>query len=100
MDQDVPRAAVTVIIDGHPAWMEFVESRDTAGKEDMLDDYIFCAQQFSMVVILFPEDGFPTRDFAHTVMNDIFQKVKAVTSEDIKFSGYLYDSVATFKKVM
>jgi hypothetical protein len=98
LDDITPRAVVQVVKEGKVIWLEFVESAETAGKPDNMEDYVSCAGQLGGLTIHFPESNY-SKDIALTIFNDIAGRIKGSGINEFKLSGYIYDNIGSFKKV-
>ena len=99
MDDSVPRALIEVFRRDKLAALEFVESVDTAGKQDNMEDYRAAAMEFGVIIIHFPEANY-TRDIALTIFNDILGRLKAMgAGPNLDLHGFVYAENGTFKKV-
>jgi hypothetical protein len=76
--------------------MEFVESAETAGRSDYLEDYVEVAKALGSLTILFPEAKYP-REMAQPIFESILAHVR-LHSGDFTFNGYVYDERGALKK--
>jgi hypothetical protein len=99
MDDAVPRALIEVFKQDKLSALEFVESVDTVGKQDNMEDYRAATMEFGLVTIHFPEAIY-SRDIALTIFNDILSRLKAMGAGlDTDLHGFVYAENGTFKKV-
>jgi hypothetical protein len=96
VDDSGMRAAVQVIQDGKLEQMEFIESAETAGRPDYLEDYVEVARALGSLTILFPESRYP-REMALPIFESILAHVRQNAGE-VVFAGYVYDERGAIKK--
>jgi hypothetical protein len=96
IDESGMRAAVQVLKDGELLEMEFIESAETAGRPDYLEDYVEVARAIGSLSILFPESKYP-REMAQPIFESIIAHVR-LHAGDFAFHGYVYDERGAVKK--
>jgi hypothetical protein len=98
IDDSGMRAAVSVTEGERLLDMEFVESADTAGRSENLEDYVEVARALGSLTILFPEAKYP-REMAQPIFQSILGHVRPQAGE-FAFNGYVYDERGVIKKAL
>jgi hypothetical protein len=98
IDDSGMRAAVSVTENDQLLDMEFVESAETAGRPDYLEDYVEVARALGSLTILFPESKYP-REMAQPIFQSILQHVQ-LQAGSFAFNGFVYDEKGVLKKAL
>jgi hypothetical protein len=100
LDDQMPRALVKAEKNGKVTAFEFIETAETAGIPLVMEDYVFAANEFGGLSVAVPESDY-SRELAHTVLADLQGRIKQSGAKgEFRFSGYLYDGLGNFKKVL
>jgi hypothetical protein len=100
VDDSSPRAVVKAERNGKIVAFEFIETAQTAAVHANLEDYVFAASEFGTVGVALPESDY-SRDIAATILKDLKGRIlKGGAVGDPTFSGYLYDGMGNFKKIL
>lgn len=100
VDDRSPRAVVKAEREGRIVAFEFIETAETAALHSNLEDYVYVANEFGGLAVALPETHY-TRDIALTVLNDLRGRMKKGGADrEFLFSGFLYDGMGSFKKIM
>ncbi|MEI6797135.1 MAG: hypothetical protein WCK39_09760 [Methanomassiliicoccales archaeon] len=98
IDDSGMRAAVSVTEGEQLLYMEFIESAETAGRPDYLEDYVEVARALGSLTILFPEAKY-IREMAQPIFQSILAHVR-LQAGDFAFNGYIYDERGALKKAL
>lgn len=100
LDDQAPRAVVKAEKDGRVIAFEFIESAQTAAVHANLEDYVFAANEFGTVGVALPEADYAPA-IAVTILTDLKGRIaKSGATRDFAFSGYLYDGMGNFRKLL
>jgi hypothetical protein len=100
LDDMVPRAVVKAEKEGRIVAFEFLETAETAAVQANMEDYVFAANEFGSVTVCLPEANYP-REVAATVLHDLQGRIRQGGGKgDFRFSGYTYDIMGNFKKIV
>lgn len=100
VDDHSPRALVKAEKEGHITAFEFIETTETAALHSNVEDYVYAANEFGSLTVALPEKDY-ARDIALTVLNDLRGRIKkAGATGEFRFSGFLYDEMGNFKKIL
>jgi len=100
VDEHSPRAVVKAERQGKVVAFEFIETAETAALHCNMEDYVFVSNEFGGLAVALPESDY-ARDIAVTVLTDLKGRIqRSGAVGDFRFSGYLYDGMGNFKKLM
>jgi hypothetical protein len=100
VDEHSPRAVVKTERQGKVVAFEFIETAETAALQCNMEDYVFVANEFGDVTVALPASSY-ARDIAATVLTDLKGRIRRSGAiGEFRFSGYLYDEMGNFKKLM
>lgn len=100
VDEHSPRAVVKAERQGKVVAFEFIETVETAALHCNMEDYVFVANEFGDVTVALPESGY-ARNIAASVLTDLKGRIqRSGAVGEFRFSGYLYDGMGNFKKLM
>ncbi len=100
VDDRSPRAVVKAEKEGKVVAFEFIETAETAALHCNMEDYVFVVNEFGAVTVALPESNY-ARDIAATVLTDLKGRIqRSGAIGEFRFSGYLYDGMGNFKKLM
>lgn len=100
LDDQAPRAVVKAEKDGRVMAFEFIETAQTAAVHANMEDYVFAANEFGTVSVALPESDYAPA-IAVTILSDLRGRIaKSGASGEFAFSGYLYDGMGNFRKLI
>ncbi len=100
VDEHSPRAVVKAERQGKVVAFEFIETSETAALHCNMEDYVFVVNEFGAVAVALPESDY-ARNIAVSLLTDLKGRIqKGGARGDFGFSGYLYDEMGNFKKLM
>jgi hypothetical protein len=100
LDDRSPRAVVKAEKDGRVVAFEFIETAQTAAVHANMEDYVFAANELGTVGVALPESDY-TPAIAVTILSDLRGRIgKSGATREFAFSGYLYDGLGNFRKLI
>ena len=100
LDDQAPRAVVKAEKDGKVTAFEFIETVQTAAVHANMEDYVFAANEFGTVSVALPESDYAPA-IAVTILSDLRGRIaRGGASGEFAFSGYLYDGMGNFRKLL
>jgi len=96
VDDSGERGVVKISVAGQISSMEFIESENTAGKAENIEDYVAVVTDIPTLGIMFPEFKFP-RDMAAAIFQSIVSEVRIRVGKDFHFNGFVYDDMGNAK---
>jgi hypothetical protein len=96
VDDSGLRGVVKKMVSGQIVSMEFIESDQTAGKVDNIEDYVAVVADVPTLGIMFPETKYP-RDMAAAIFSSIVSEVRKRSGKDFHFTGFVYDDKGNVK---
>ncbi|MBI0584551.1 MAG: hypothetical protein ISF22_10050 [Methanomassiliicoccus sp.] len=100
VDDQSPRAVVKVEKNGKVVAFEFVETVQTAAVHANLEDYVFAANEFGTVSVALPASDYAP-GIAVNILTDLKGRIrKSGATGEFLFTGYLYDDMGGFRKLL